>query len=237
MGAFLSQTLSCIFFWACHCWQLVIGCYLMTLQYLSLKFTNKSSYVFSYSSYFWTTLFWTSLSFCWYFYTKKTLHSKKKMFKSVLILQQKWINICDKKNRCWTDDPIFKGQMQQMFYMLVIVHFSLKIRLQFAVPDIVQKNSVPWLESWLEGGEIYSEGQKILGCSAKMISNALWWQLRAKGRRRKWKTVIRMYKRITSDQLQGFQRRSKVIWESPPSGLLLEKKKKKHVLKKLQFTK
>uniref|UniRef100_A0A4W4GZC9 Transposase Tc1-like domain-containing protein n=1 Tax=Electrophorus electricus TaxID=8005 RepID=A0A4W4GZC9_ELEEL len=46
-------------------------------------------------------------------------------------------------------------------------------------------------------GKTYKEGQKIIGCSAKMISNALKWQTKPKTRGRKRNTTIRVDHRIT----------------------------------------
>ena len=45
-------------------------------------------------------------------------------------------------------------------------------------------------------GKTYKEVQKMIGCSAKMISNALKWQPKPERRGRKRKTTIRMDRRI-----------------------------------------
>lgn len=70
--------------------------------------------------------------------------------------------------------------------MLVIVHFSLKSKMG---PDIVQKNSILWLKSWLERGKRSAE-------NAKMISNALKWQPKPERCGGKWKIAIWMDQRI-----------------------------------------
>lgn len=62
----------------------------------------------------------------------------------------------------------------------------------------------------------YKEVQKLIGCSAKMISDALKWQPKPEKRKRKQKTTIRMDGRIAKmaiDQLQGDERRCKVTCE------------------------
>lgn len=41
-------------------------------------------------------------------------------------------------------------------------------------------------------GKKYKEVQKMIGCSAKMISNALKWKAKPERRGRKWKITIRM---------------------------------------------
>uniref|UniRef100_A0A3Q4BQW7 Transposase Tc1-like domain-containing protein n=1 Tax=Mola mola TaxID=94237 RepID=A0A3Q4BQW7_MOLML len=46
-------------------------------------------------------------------------------------------------------------------------------------------------------GKSYKEVQKIIGCSAKMISNALKWRAKPETRGRKRKTTIKMDRRIT----------------------------------------
>ena len=46
-------------------------------------------------------------------------------------------------------------------------------------------------------GKTYKEVQKIIGCSAKMISNALKWQTKPETRGRKRNTTIRIDHRIT----------------------------------------
>uniref|UniRef100_A0A3Q3XAP6 Transposase Tc1-like domain-containing protein n=1 Tax=Mola mola TaxID=94237 RepID=A0A3Q3XAP6_MOLML len=46
-------------------------------------------------------------------------------------------------------------------------------------------------------GKTYKEVQKIIGCSAKMISNALKWRAKPETRGRKRKTTIKMDRRIT----------------------------------------
>uniref|UniRef100_A0A3Q3K664 Transposase Tc1-like domain-containing protein n=1 Tax=Monopterus albus TaxID=43700 RepID=A0A3Q3K664_MONAL len=46
-------------------------------------------------------------------------------------------------------------------------------------------------------GKTYKEVQKIIGCSAKMISNALKWRAKPERRGRKRKTTIKMDRRIT----------------------------------------
>ena len=48
-----------------------------------------------------------------------------------------------------------------MLYMLVIVHFSLKIWVKGVIPDIVQKNSVLWLKSWLDRGKHIKKCRKF----------------------------------------------------------------------------
>ena len=45
-------------------------------------------------------------------------------------------------------------------------------------------------------GKTYKEVQKMMGCSAKMISNALKWKAKPERRGRKRKTTIRMDRRI-----------------------------------------
>ncbi|CAI9552233.1 unnamed protein product [Staurois parvus] len=62
----------------------------------------------------------------------------------------------------------------------------------------------------------YKEVQEMIGCSAKMIANALKWQPKPERRGRKRKTTIRMDRRIAkmaNNQLQEDQRRSKVTCE------------------------
>ncbi len=86
--------------------------------------------------------------------------------------------------------PLFKDEGSKC-----TVHFSLKIWVKWIVPDIVQKNSVLWLKSWLERGK-HKEVQKMIGWSAKMISNALKWQPKPERCGRKRKTTIRMDRRI-----------------------------------------
>uniref|UniRef100_A0A3Q3WLE4 Transposase Tc1-like domain-containing protein n=1 Tax=Mola mola TaxID=94237 RepID=A0A3Q3WLE4_MOLML len=46
-------------------------------------------------------------------------------------------------------------------------------------------------------GKTYKEVQKMIGCSAKMISNALKWRAKPETRGRKRKTTIKMDRRIT----------------------------------------
>lgn len=46
-------------------------------------------------------------------------------------------------------------------------------------------------------GKTYKEVQKMIGCSAKMISNALKWRAKPERRGRKRKTTIKMDRRIT----------------------------------------
>ncbi len=72
------------------------------------------------------------------------------------------------------------------------VHFSLKIGVKWVVPDIVQKNSV----------------------LAKMISSALKWQPKQERCGRKWKTTIRMDRRIAKMAKTQPTISSRVIKES-----------------------
>src|SRR4029434_825331 len=46
-------------------------------------------------------------------------------------------------------------------------------------------------------GKTYKEVEKIIGCSAKMISNALKWQRKPEKRGRKRNTTIRVDRKIT----------------------------------------
>ncbi len=65
-------------------------------------------------------------------------HSVKKL------VSNKWPLFKDEGNKCCT------------------VHFSLKIWVKWVVPDIVQKNSVLWLKSWLERGKHIKTGLSSL---------------------------------------------------------------------------
>ena len=53
------------------------------------------------------------------------------------------------------------------------------------------------IKKLIKEGKTYKEVQKMIGCSAKMISNALKWQPKPERRGRKRKTTIRMDRRIT----------------------------------------
>ena len=53
------------------------------------------------------------------------------------------------------------------------------------------------IKTLIKEGKTYKEVQKMIDCSAKMISNALKWQPKPEGRGRKGKTTIRMDRRIT----------------------------------------
>lgn len=53
---------------------------------------------------------------------------------------------------------------------MLYMQFSLKSWERWVMPDIVQKNML------IEEGKTYKEVQKMKGCWAKMISNALKWK-------------------------------------------------------------
>lgn len=76
------------------------------------------------------------------------------------------------------------------------MYFCLKTWQKWLVPGVVQKNSVLRLKRWLERGEIYEEVQKMIGCLAKMISDALKWKAKSERRGRKRKTIIQMARRL-----------------------------------------
>jgi hypothetical protein len=52
------------------------------------------------------------------------------------------------------------------------------------------------IKTLIREGKTYKEVQKMIGCSAKMISNALKWKAKQERRGRKWKTTIRMDRTI-----------------------------------------
>uniref|UniRef100_A0A3Q3VP25 Transposase Tc1-like domain-containing protein n=1 Tax=Mola mola TaxID=94237 RepID=A0A3Q3VP25_MOLML len=106
-------------------------------------------------------------------------------------------------------------------------------------------------------GKSYKEVQKIIGCSAKMISNALKWRAKPETRGRKWKTTIKMDRRITrmaKAQPMISSRMIKDSLELPVSTVTVRRRlceanlftriprkvpllKKRHVQKRLQFAK
>ena len=106
-------------------------------------------------------------------------------------------------------------------------------------------------------GKTYKEVQKMIGCSAKMISNALKWQPKSNRRVRKRKTTIRMDQRIAKMAKTQPMISSRVIKEDlklPVSIVTVTRRlceaklwarsprkvpllKKRHVLKRLQFAK
>ena len=53
------------------------------------------------------------------------------------------------------------------------------------------------IKKLIREGKTYKEVQKMIGCSAKMISNALKWRAKPERRGRKRKTTIKMDRRIT----------------------------------------
>uniref|UniRef100_A0A3Q3MBK0 Transposase Tc1-like domain-containing protein n=1 Tax=Mastacembelus armatus TaxID=205130 RepID=A0A3Q3MBK0_9TELE len=64
--------------------------------------------------------------------------------------------------------------------------------------EIRKENNTSTLIKKLIGeGKTYKEVQNIIGCSAKMISNALKWRAKPERRGRKRKTTIKMDRRIT----------------------------------------
>ena len=90
------------------------------------------------------------------------------------------------KNRCQTDDPYLRMKAENVAHAGYCTVFWV----QWVDPDIVQKNRVLWLKSWLE--KTYKEGQKMVRCSAKIISSALKRQPKLERHGRKWKTTIQM---------------------------------------------
>uniref|UniRef100_A0A3Q4AFN3 Transposase Tc1-like domain-containing protein n=1 Tax=Mola mola TaxID=94237 RepID=A0A3Q4AFN3_MOLML len=106
-------------------------------------------------------------------------------------------------------------------------------------------------------GKTYKEVQKIIGCSAKMISNALKWRAKPETRGRKRKTTIKMDRRITrmaKAQPMISSRMIKNSLELPVSTVTVRRRlceanlftriprkvpllKKRHVQKRLQFAK
>uniref|UniRef100_A0A3Q3JCM5 Transposase Tc1-like domain-containing protein n=1 Tax=Monopterus albus TaxID=43700 RepID=A0A3Q3JCM5_MONAL len=106
-------------------------------------------------------------------------------------------------------------------------------------------------------GKTYKEVQKIIGCSAKMISNALKWRAKPERRGRKRKTTIKMDRRITrmaKAQPMISSRMIKDSLELPVSTVTVRRRlceanlfsriprkvpllKKRHVQKRLQFAK
>lgn len=111
------------------------------------------------------------------------------------------------------------------------------------------------IKKLIAGGKTYKEVQKLIGCSAKMISNALKWEPKPEKRGRKRKTTSRMDRRIanlaktqpmiSSREIQKclnmpvstvtIRRRlceAKLPARSPRKVPLLQKR---HVLKRLQF--
>uniref|UniRef100_A0A4W4F6N2 Transposase Tc1-like domain-containing protein n=1 Tax=Electrophorus electricus TaxID=8005 RepID=A0A4W4F6N2_ELEEL len=104
-------------------------------------------------------------------------------------------------------------------------------------------------------GKMYKEVQKIIGCSAKMISNALKWQTKPETHGRKRNTTIHVDQRITrmakkhpmisSREIKNLQlpvstatirrclHEAKLLARNPRKVPLL----KKDVLKRLQFAK
>uniref|UniRef100_A0A3Q3XK05 Transposase Tc1-like domain-containing protein n=1 Tax=Mola mola TaxID=94237 RepID=A0A3Q3XK05_MOLML len=106
-------------------------------------------------------------------------------------------------------------------------------------------------------GKTYKEVQKIIGCSAKMISNALKWRAKPETRGRKRKTTIKMDRRITrmaKAQPMISSRMIKDSLELPVSTVTVRRRlceanlftriprkvpllKKRHVQKRLQFAK
>uniref|UniRef100_A0A3Q3KH46 Transposase Tc1-like domain-containing protein n=1 Tax=Monopterus albus TaxID=43700 RepID=A0A3Q3KH46_MONAL len=106
-------------------------------------------------------------------------------------------------------------------------------------------------------GKTYKEVQKIIGCSAKMISNALKWRAKPERRGRKRKTTIKMDRRITrmaKAQPMISSRMIKDSLELPVSTVTVRRRlceanlfsriprkvpllKKRYVQKRLQFAK
>uniref|UniRef100_A0A3Q3XBR7 Transposase Tc1-like domain-containing protein n=1 Tax=Mola mola TaxID=94237 RepID=A0A3Q3XBR7_MOLML len=104
-------------------------------------------------------------------------------------------------------------------------------------------------------GKTYKEVQKIIGCSAKMISNALKWRAKPETRGRKRKTTIKIDRRITrmaKAQPMISSRMIKDSLELPVSTVTVRRRlceanlftriprkvpllKKRHVQKRLQF--
>lgn len=81
------------------------------------------------------------------------------------------------------------------------------------------KEQLTLIKMLIKEGKTYKKVQKMIGCSAKMIPNALKWQPKPRCRR-KWKTTIlngsknsQNGKDSANDQLQGDQRKSKVTCE------------------------
>ena len=106
-------------------------------------------------------------------------------------------------------------------------------------------------------GKTYKEVEKIIGCSAKMISNALKWQRKPEKRGRKRNTTIRVDRKITRMAKKQPMISSREIKEDlhlPVSTSTIRRRlceaklfarnprkvpllKKRHVLKRLQFAK
>ncbi len=70
------------------------------------------------------------------------------------------------------------------------------------------------IKKLIREGKTYKEVQKMIGCSAKMISNALKWQPKPERRGRKWKTTIQMDRRIAKMAKTRPMISSRVIKES-----------------------
>uniref|UniRef100_A0A3Q4AEJ5 Transposase Tc1-like domain-containing protein n=1 Tax=Mola mola TaxID=94237 RepID=A0A3Q4AEJ5_MOLML len=106
-------------------------------------------------------------------------------------------------------------------------------------------------------GKTYKKVQKIIDCSAKMISNTSKWRAKLETRGRKWKTTIKMDRRITrmaKAQPMISSRMIKDSLELPVSTVTVRRRlceanlftriprkvpllKKRHVQKRLQFAK
>lgn len=106
-------------------------------------------------------------------------------------------------------------------------------------------------------GKAYKEVQKMIGCSAKMISNALKWKAKPERRGRKRKTTIRMDRRIARMVKTQPMISSRMIKDSlklPVSTVTIRRRlceanlsarsprkvpllRKRHVLKRIQFAK
>lgn len=113
------------------------------------------------------------------------------------------------------------------------------------------------IKKLIREGKTYKEVQKMIGCSAKMISNALKWRAKPERRGRKWKTTIKMDRRITrmaKAQPMITSRMIKDSLELPVSTVTVRRRlceanlfsriprkvpllKKRHVQKRLQFAK
>lgn len=79
---------------------------------------------------------------------------------------------------------------------MLAVHLSSEVKVKRVVQDTVQKMII-LIKKLIKEGKTYKEGQKMIDCSAKMISNTLKWQPKPERPGRKRKATIRMDQRIT----------------------------------------